>query len=390
MRLRSVAGLVVAALIAGACTAARPGDGTARPQVLEPPAGAGWRPLAASPLSARAGSASAWSGRELLIWGGADCGDGGCDRGPAVPLGDGAAYDPARDSWRVMPPSMLRARSDAGAVWTGQELLVWGGIGTSRRYFADGAGFNPATNAWRSLAPAPLAARADPAVAWTGREMLVWGGFAGSHFFDDGAAYDPQAGTWRPIAASPLSGRFGTARWTGSLWLMWGGAGETADGAGPLGDGAAYDPALDAWRPLPESPLSARSGPARIWTGDELLVVGGSAGQERFDDGAGFRPAVNRWRPVAPFPGVTRVSFASEWTGEEMLLWGGQAGDLLLGSGGAYDPVTNQWRRLPPGEPRSSAVSAWTGDELIVWGGFTRLPAVGSLAVSAGGARLVP
>ncbi|MGH9279337.1 MAG: Kelch repeat-containing protein [Acidimicrobiales bacterium] len=388
MRARSLVLVLLAATAVASCApSSRTGDVATD---AGEPTGSSWRPLAPSPLSARAGSTGVWTGKELVLWGGAECIGQDCADGNATPLADGAAYDPVRDTWRLLPPAALRARSDAGAVWTGREVITWGGIGTPGRFFADGAAFNPTSNSWRALPNAPLAARADPAVAWTGKEMLVWGGFAGTNFFDDGAAYDPATDTWRALAPSPLGPRFGTARWTGDLWLMWGGAGETDEGSGPVGDGAAYEPATDRWQRLPNAPLSARSGPTRIWTGDELLVVGGSAGAERFVDGAGFRPSANRWRQVASFPGTPRSSFISEWTGQEMLLWGGQAGDLLLGNGGAYDPATNRWRRLPPGKPRSAATAVWTGDELIVWGGFTRLAVVGTLATSADGARLVP
>jgi hypothetical protein len=51
-----------------------------------------WRQLAASPLAARVGHSAVWTGGELLIWGGGPIG--------ARPLADGAAYDPAADRWR--------------------------------------------------------------------------------------------------------------------------------------------------------------------------------------------------------------------------------------------------------------------------------------------------
>lgn len=46
---------------------------------------------------------------------------------------------------------------------------------------------------------------------------------------------------WRAIARSPLAGRFGhVAVWTGERMLVWGGSGR---GRRSLGDGASYDPA---------------------------------------------------------------------------------------------------------------------------------------------------
>lgn len=384
--------LVLAALATGACSTSLRGDAPRATTTTRPAsaAGEGWRPLADSPLTPRAGATAVWTGREMVLWGGAGCAGGECAAGNATPMSDGAAYNPVRDTWRRIAASPLRPRSDAGHVWTGREVLNWGGIGTTGRLFADGAAYNPVTDTWKAMAASPLTARADPSVAWTGREMLVWGGFAGTTFFADGAAYDPEADTWRRLADSPLSGRFGVARWTGTLWLRWGGAGETAEGSGPVGDGASYDPATDTWRRLPASPLSARSGPARAWTGSEFLIVGGSAGEERFADGAAYRPEANRWRAVPAYPGTPRSSFVSEWTGQELLLWGGQAGELVLGSGGAYDPQTNRWRPLPSAKPRAAPAWVWTGDELIVWGGFTRVVGVGTLATASDGLRLVP
>ena len=52
-----------------------------------------WRPTAPAPLEPRALMASAWTGSELLVWGGWS-GKYGYEFAEAF-LGDGAAYDPA-------------------------------------------------------------------------------------------------------------------------------------------------------------------------------------------------------------------------------------------------------------------------------------------------------
>ena len=68
----------------------------------------------------------------------------------------------------------LGERTSPPMVWTGTELVVWGG----GIYDAagDGAAFNLAKGTWRVIAQAPIGPRETPAVAWTGTEMLVWGG----------------------------------------------------------------------------------------------------------------------------------------------------------------------------------------------------------------------
>lgn len=67
-----------------------------------------------------------WSGSEMIVWSGCEAPNGCWDR---EPMGDGARYDPAADSWssplsrRFAPPARKLARS----VWSGDEMIVWGG-----------------------------------------------------------------------------------------------------------------------------------------------------------------------------------------------------------------------------------------------------------------------
>ncbi|WP_170181567.1 Kelch repeat-containing protein [Haloactinospora alba] len=50
----------------------------------------------------------------------------------------------------------------------------------------------------------PLHGRYNHSVVWTGSEMIVWGGQADTTV-KDGAAYDPGTDTWRTIAEAPVS-----------------------------------------------------------------------------------------------------------------------------------------------------------------------------------------
>src|SRR5262245_22108107 len=57
------------------------------------------------------------------------------------------------------------------------------------------------------LPPAPIPAVNGSAMVWTGTELIVWGGLVDDEpccsRSQDGAAFDPAAGTWRPIAPPP-------------------------------------------------------------------------------------------------------------------------------------------------------------------------------------------
>jgi hypothetical protein len=67
-------------------------------------------------------------------------------------------------------------RSGHTGVWTGSEMIVWGGNGSSG-FLNTGGSYNPSTNSWTATtttnAPSP---RTFHTGVWTGTEMIVWGG----------------------------------------------------------------------------------------------------------------------------------------------------------------------------------------------------------------------
>src|SRR5262249_60594155 len=73
-------------------------------------------------------------------------------------------------------------RSLHAAVWTGTEMIVWGGThGRPRSAFVnDGGRYNPSTNTWTPLPPSPLRPRIGAAAGWTGADVVIWGGFGGA------------------------------------------------------------------------------------------------------------------------------------------------------------------------------------------------------------------
>ena len=57
----------------------------------------------------------------MVVWGGE------YGAGPSY-LSDGGIYDPITDTWiKITDAGMPSSREYASAVWTGNELLIWGG-----------------------------------------------------------------------------------------------------------------------------------------------------------------------------------------------------------------------------------------------------------------------
>ncbi|HEV7534777.1 MAG TPA: hypothetical protein VGP90_04030, partial [Acidimicrobiia bacterium] len=123
---------------------------------------------------------------------------------------------------------------------------------------------------------------------WTGALAL---------FPASGLRYDPAADRWSalapyPSAATPLAGQ--PAVWTGQRLLTWGtptdATDDSGDGPPPPAAAGVYDPVTDRWRAVPTGPLSGRVFHTATWTGQEMLVWGGTAGDAGLADGASYHP----------------------------------------------------------------------------------------------------
>lgn len=182
------------------------------------PARESWRLLAPLPLSSRSRPAVAWTGRQLVVWGGCDLSPQ-CDDFPTGTdeLRDGATYDVAADGWTPLPDGPLAARDRPQAAWTGQEVVFWGGDVPDGPDGDYAAAYDPADRTWRAVRDGPLPPRSDHAMVWSGDRLLVWGGAVGVDLLRrDGAAYDPQTDRWTTLADAPVAGYAGdSAVWTG-------------------------------------------------------------------------------------------------------------------------------------------------------------------------------
>jgi hypothetical protein len=163
------------------------------------------------------------------------------------------------------------ARASHAAVWTGSEMIVWGGYGGS--YFNTGGRYNPSTDSWAAVSNvnAP-SARGGHTAVWTGDEMIVWGGDDGMSL-NTGGRYNPATDTWTTTSTTnaPLGRVFHTAVWSGSKMLVWGGWNHVE-----FNTGGRYDPSTDSWTATSTiSAPAARLDHSGVWAGSEMIVWGG-------------------------------------------------------------------------------------------------------------------
>lgn len=291
--------------------------------------------------SPRSGHSAIWTGPlldRMIVWGG--------NTPTGVSYNDGGKYSPVTNSWT--PTSLVGApspRAFHSVIWTGppqNKMIVWGGAtfygsGTLN----DGGVYDPVSNIWTptSLVGAP-SGRSTHTAVWTGTEMIVWGGYDDANntitTLNDGARYNPTTNMWSPMsmtgAPSPRSEH--TAIWTGTEMIVWGGTSTPWSLLTTLNTGARYNPNLNSWSAvtLVSAPAAMKDHSA-IWTGSKMIVWG--------EGGAIYDPSADVWAPMCLTnePGW-RSWHRAIWTGgplNEMIIWGGTTGGVF-NTGGIYTP----------------------------------------------------
>jgi hypothetical protein len=263
-----------------------------------------WRALPASPLGPRDGAVVAWAGDRLVVWGGSTVlASDAPEEAQTEMKNDGAAYVPATGGWVPVAAAPIPARSGADSVWTGTRLVVSGGYHEGDDDDrTDGAALDPISGAW-----SPIAARPTPGSCGGGSACQgIWTGTV-ALFPVSGVAYDPAADRWSAIAPAPTPGAPAPgepAVWTGRRFLSWGISGADGDDASgdaadaavegeqgpPPTHGGTYDPAANRWQTFAPGPLSSRVDHTAVWTGQEMLLWGGTSGETPLADGASYRP----------------------------------------------------------------------------------------------------
>jgi Kelch motif len=117
------------------------------------------------------------------------------------------------------------ARQNHTTVWTGSEMIVWGGF--DDEFFEDlntGGRYNPNTDSWTATSTVAPDARQNHTAVWTGSKMIVWGGSSFSQPLNTGGKYNPGTNSWTATRTSnaPEPRDLRTAVWTGSEMIVWG------------------------------------------------------------------------------------------------------------------------------------------------------------------------
>ena len=317
---------------------------------------------------ARAYHTAVWTGSEMIVWGGLGGGNY---------FNTGGRYNPSTDSWTATSTTNApSARGSHTAVWTGSEMIVWGGEGTGVIGLNTGGRYNPSTDSWTAISTtnAPTGREAHTAV-WTGSEMIVWGGVAAPPHtnFNTGGRYNPSTDSWTAtsITNAPSPRDSHTAVWTDTEMIIWGGA-----GTGNFNTGGRYVVDTDSWIATSTTNVpTARFWHTAVWTGSEMVVWGGYSNPVGdVNTGGRYDPGADSWTATSTTNAPNaRERHIAVLAGSEMIVWGGEAsGPTFFNTGGRYAPDADSWTatsttNAPTGRDAHTAV--WTGSQMIVWAG---------------------
>ncbi len=332
---------------------------------------------------ARTSHTAVWTGTEMIVWGGIRLNTNSAASG---------TINPVTVTWNtaaaVNEPFSRKYCASGISINIDMDIIGW--EVSSYVNLSTGGRFNPVTDTWRttSTVNAPFGRRNHVAL-WTGTEMIVWGGYYTDGVTvwstNTGARYNPITDTWVSISIvnAPSADTY-RAVWTGNEMIVWSGS-----------EGGRYNPSTDTWQPVSVvNAPSPRAGFSVIWTGTEMIIWGGwtGVGDLVTDTGGRYNPSINSWSPISQSgAAAARYRHTAVWTGAEMIIWGGLNGSTpsAVPDGKKYNPQTDSWATISSvNQPsaRSFHTAVWTGTEMIIWGGWN---AGTGLATSDGG-RYVP
>jgi N-acetylneuraminic acid mutarotase len=316
--------------------------------------------------SARSSHTAVWTGSEMVIWGGWS---GGTNY-----FNTGGKYSPSTDSWTATSiANAPSARVEHTAVWTGSEMIVWGGADANGSSNTGGR-YNPSIDSWVATptANAPTARSGHTAV-WSGSEMIVWGGYTGTQVLT-GGRYNPTTDSWTATSTTnpPTARTSHTAVWTGSEMIVWGGISDS----GYLNSGGRYNPGTDSWLATNTSNApTARNDHTAVWTSNEMIIWGGANNISPYylNTGGRYNPITDSWVVTSTANAPSARGFHTAiWTASDMIVWGGIGNVSYVNTGGRYNPATDTWTTTSTTNTpsvRSDHATVWTGSEMIVWGG---------------------
>lgn len=294
------------------------------------------------PLDQRLTADLIWTGEEMIVWGGRQF-----IGGPNT-LVDGAAFNPATDEWRLIARFPIQGPQATRAVWGDGEMIVVSPEGTF--------GYDPVADTWREIGQALVPPEFEDRMLYLDGWIYVWDRAFSMH------RMDIRVGMWETIGAPDEIAGF-TEGWAGVLRLL-----DEEVVAVIVGEGCEgrqlWRLSGDEWVGLPEVTLSTpeltdcSTANQSASVGRDLVVW-----EDESHPSAIYSTSTGEWQDMPPIPlaGTLGASGPVPMGPDHLLVpqWG---------QGAIFEATSQEWIRvLLPGHG-SDAEMIWTGEEILAWG----------------------
>ncbi len=242
------------------------------------------------------------------------------------------------------------------------------------------ARFNPLTNAWQKLSNLPaglLTGKDNPAFLWTGTQLLVWGGNGAN----DGYRYNPGNNSWTTMSNTnaPTTRNFYLSCFTGTELVVWGGT-DANDGT-PQSTGARYNLASNTWTAMSTTNAPAFLNSAScIKDGNAVYVYGGLTNNVYSNKMNRYDLGTNTWTQNTPGGTSVQVRY-----GANLMSHNG----YIYMFGGVYQPQIGVAQFLVDGYVYNTGANTWSVNVGSSVPGFTGSANIqrGSKVYSFGGVQ---
>ncbi|MGH8944839.1 MAG: hypothetical protein ACRDVL_01660 [Acidimicrobiia bacterium] len=239
-------------------------------------------------------------------------------------------------------------------------MLIVGGLGG-----LDGGAYDPTTDTWRQISSPPIPVRGPGGVGpegylgavWTGEELVVWNVQS-----DEAAAYDPDLDDWTVLPPLGMDVDNGALRWDGENVYAFGTTVFNPPNSEEMSTSRLVD---DEWERLPDTEFAARGfaalAPLTAWTGQRFLAWGDSG-----EDGLAieFDPSTDTWSLTEDVISAPCEAHGEPLAGEGVVFTFSWCQVTI----GIYDTQTDTWSEAAVDGSPTARYTVWTGDRLINWG----------------------
>lgn len=289
--------------------------------------------------SPRWGAWAVWTGTEILVFGGTDT--------TGAALQSGATHDPVAAQWSPIANDSVGHVGPVGGA-SSTQAVFWGGWGTGSSLVASAERYNVSTNYWQAAptaSPAPGAVL-DAAWAFTGANLYIFGGLTGGTTRTNlASSYSLTTNTWTALTAGPSarSGAFGA--WDTLVFFVWAGRDNTTvRNDGYFYYGGTWTAMGGTGAPTARQAPQRNTGWAFVLAAGNIVFLGGlDTNGNALMDGARYDSGLTSggasWTPVPAWPsGEAHLYSVAAYAGGEVLVWGGVNGTQVTATGDRWAP----------------------------------------------------